>query len=68
MMRKRQTVNDAPITLRGKSSYVYVDVFDYINFDLRNPGGKSIVTNLNGVKAQYMQELKPADRIEIRWE
>lgn len=61
-------VNDAPITLRGKSSYVYVDVFDYINFDLRNPGGKSIVTNLNGVKAQYMQELKPADRIEIRWE
>ena len=61
-------VNDAPITLRGKSSYVYVDVFDYINFDLRNPGGKSIVTNLNGAKAQYMQELKPADRIEIRWE
>lgn len=61
------TVNGAPITLKGKSSYVFVEVFDYINFDLSHANGRSIVTQLNGRQAQYMEPLTPGDVIEIYW-
>ncbi len=60
-------VNGAPITLKGKSSYVFVEVFDYINFDLSHANGRSIVTQLNGRQAQYMESLTPGDVIEIYW-
>lgn len=60
-------VNGAPITLKGKSSYVFVEVFDYINFDLSHANGRSIVTQLNGRQAQYMETLTPGDVIEIYW-
>lgn len=61
-------VNKRPITMRGKNSFVFVDVFDYINFDLNNPKGKGIVTNLNGQRADYMATLHPGDVIEIYWQ
>lgn len=61
------SVNGRYIIMRGKSSYVFVDVFDYIDFDLSKPQGKSIVTKLNGNNAQYMQELGNGDMIEIYW-
>ena len=59
-------VNNQPIVLKGKSSYVYVDVFEYIDFDLTRPQG-TIVTTLNGRAAQYMENLSNGDRIEIYW-
>lgn len=60
-------VNGNPITLLGKPSYVYVDVFDYIDIDLKNPQGNGIVTNLNGVSAEYLKELHEGDEIEVYW-
>ncbi len=60
-------VNKQPIVLRGKKEYVFVDVFDYINFDLRESGGRSIVTEINGRPAQYMENLKEGDVIDIYW-
>ena len=60
-------VNRQPIVLRGKKEYVFVDVFDYINFDLRESGGRSIVTEINGRPAQYMEKLKEGDVIDIYW-
>ena len=62
-------VNHSPITMQGKASYVFVDVFDYIDFDLgaSASAGRSIVTNLNGRPAQYMEPLKEGDVIEIYW-
>ena len=62
------TVNKLPITLRGKSSYVFVDVFSFIDFDLSAPGGRSIVTLLNGRNAEYMEPLNRGDVIDIYWE
>ena len=61
------TVNGSPLTLRGKTSYVYVDIFDYIEFDLKNPKGSGIVTNLNGQPAEYLKEIQDGDIIDIRW-
>lgn len=61
-------VNESPITLKGKSSYVFVDVFEYINFDLHAGNGRAVVTRLNGEFPSYMAELQEGDNIEVYWE
>lgn len=60
-------VNKLPVTLRGKSDYVFVDIFDFINFDLKASDGRSIVTVLNGRTPSYMEPLKDGDVIEVYW-
>ena len=61
-------VNNRPVQLSGKPEYVYVDVFDYIDFDLTRPKGKGIITTLNGRQAQYMEPIADGDIIEIYWQ
>lgn len=61
------SVNGRPVMLSGKPSYVFVDVFDHIEFDLSKPQGRGIVTKLNGKDAQYMEPLTGGDMIEIYW-
>lgn len=61
-------VNHQPVALTGKANYVFVDVFSFIDFDLKASAGRSIVTNLNGRSAEYMEPLKNGDSIEIYWE
>lgn len=60
-------VNGAPITMTGKAAYVYVDVFDYIDFDLKESKGRSIVCEINNRPADYMEYLKDGDVISIYW-
>lgn len=60
-------VNGEQIHLTGKTSYVFVDVFEHIDFDLSKPQGSGIVTRLNGREAQYMEEIHSGDTIEIYW-
>lgn len=60
-------VNGRTYILKGKPEYVFVDVFDYIDFDLSKPQGSGIVTTLNKQPAQYMETLKNGDIIEIYW-
>ncbi|MBP3477104.1 MAG: rod shape-determining protein [Lachnospiraceae bacterium] len=61
------TVNGQEITMQGKTDYVFVDVFQYIDFDLSKPKGSGIVTRLNGREAQYMENIRSGDVIEIYW-
>ncbi len=60
-------INGRTYILKGKPEYVFVDVFDYIDFDLSRPKGSGIVTNLNKQPAQYMETLKHGDVIDIYW-
>ncbi len=60
-------VNGRTYILKGKPEYVFVDVFDYIDFDLTRPQGSGIVTTINKQPAQYMETLKHGDVIEIYW-
>ena len=60
-------VNNEPITLHGKADYVYVDIFDAIDFDLSKPQGRSVVTMLNGGTPDYLQSIKEGDKIEVYW-
>lgn len=61
--------NSMPVTMSGKKEYIFVDIFDYITFDLKNPpSGKTIVTKVNGMPAEYMKILNEGDKLEIYWE
>lgn len=59
--------NHRPVTMKGKDSYQFVDIFDYIDFDTRTVKGSGIVTLVNGKDAQYTQELKNGDKVEVFW-
>ena len=61
------TVNGQAVHLSGKKEYVFVDVFGYIDFDLSRPQGSGIVTMLNGRPAQYMEQIRNGDVIQIYW-
>ena len=61
------TVNGEKLTLTGKKDYIYVDVFDHIDFDLSKPKGKTVETLINGRKAQYVEPLKTGDVLDIFW-
>ncbi|MCH5250527.1 MAG: rod shape-determining protein [Lachnospiraceae bacterium] len=61
------TVNDEQIILVGKTGYIFVDVFDYIDFDLSTPQGSGIITEINGRNAQYMEPIHNGDMIKIYW-
>ena len=60
-------VNNEAVTLHGKADYIFVDIFDAIDFDLSKPEGRSIVTMLNGSTPDYMQSIKEGDKIEVYW-
>ena len=60
------TANGRSVTLSGKASYVYVDIFDYLDIDLKKPQG-TIVTLLNGQTAEYLKEINSGDVIEVYW-
>ncbi|MGN0435435.1 MAG: cell division FtsA domain-containing protein, partial [Wujia sp.] len=62
------TVNGFPYTFSGKNEYRFVDVFDYYKFDMSTMGGKSLVTNINGVHAEFIDLLKDGDAIELYWQ
>ena len=61
------TANDKNYTLTGKDRYVFVEMFDIINFDTSKIQGKEVVMLLNGRKAEHFDELQNGDNIKIYW-
>lgn len=61
-------VNMQPVILHGKDNYMFVDVFDFIDFDLSKANGRTIVTKVNGRTAEYTQELFAGDQVEVFWQ
>ena len=49
-----------------KEEFIFVDIFDYIDFDLTKPKG-NLVLKINGKDAEYMASLNNGDIIEIFW-
>lgn len=50
-----------------KKKFIFVDIFDHIDFDLTTLKGK-LVLEVNGREAEYMEELKEGDNIKVYWE
>ncbi|MHB9945840.1 cell division protein FtsA [Clostridium botulinum] len=63
----RVRVNNEEILLKGKDKYIFVDIFNHVEFDLSVAKGK-LVLLLNGKSAGYYDDLKDGDSIEIKWE
>lgn len=60
-------INGERITVENiNRKMVFVDVFEYINFDISRPQGILVLT-LNGHKANYTDLLKNGDVVEIMW-
>ena len=62
------TVNDTPITLTGKESYIFVDIWNVYNFDTHSGNGRAIVTTINGKKCGFSDPLHDGDIVKIYWE
>ena len=60
-------VNKKNVILKNKDKYIFVDIFNYIEFDLSISKG-NLILMLNGSKANYNQSLNDGDIIEIYWE
>lgn len=60
-------INGEQVELMGKKSYIFVDIFDRITFDLNAGKGRAIATLVNGKNAEFSQELHDGDRIELYW-
>ncbi|SNX54577.1 cell division FtsA domain-containing protein [Thermoanaerobacterium sp. RBIITD] len=56
-------VNGDKTILSGKEQYIFIDIFNFINFEL--PKNKLPEMILNGRKASYTDVLKQGDKIEI---
>lgn len=50
-----------------KDKFIFVDIFEHINFDLTSLKGK-LNLKLNGKDVEYMEELKDGDNIKVYWE
>ena len=61
------TVNGKGILLTGKSNYVFVDIFDKYEFDLKNVMGSKLVQMIDGVEAQHFSPLHNGAVVELYW-
>lgn len=60
-------VNGEPVELSGKDTYIFVDIFTHISFDLQAGKGRAIATVINGRDVQFSEELHEGDQIELYW-
>ncbi len=59
-------VNDEDIKIEGTDELIFVQIFNYIDFDLSEVKG-NIILKLNGSKAGYTDIIRSGDNIEIYW-
>ena len=64
----RLGINGEETTIEyNKKEFIFVDIFDYIDFDLTVPKGK-LILKVNGQDAKYMETIHDGDQIEIYWD
>ena len=60
-------VNGRPVTLKGKTSYYFVDILDFYPFDVSTAHGDTVVMQINGEKAEFTSLLSAGDVIDLYW-
>lgn len=61
------SVNNKLIKLKGKSKYIFIDVFDQFKPDTAKNKG-SVMIKLNGIPASFTDLIRDGDTIDIYWE
>lgn len=63
------TFNGRLVTIKSnKQNPIFVDVFEFANFDTMKSLGKALITKLNGQPAEYTTPIKAGDNLEVYWE
>ena len=60
------SVNEETVEVKSDHALIFVDIFEYIDFDLKTPKG-ILDLRLNGNRAKYTDQLEDGDIIEIKW-
>ena len=60
-------INGDETTLTGKKEYIFVDIFEYFNFDRSRVRG-NLICKINSQKANYTDILRVGDNVEVYWE
>lgn len=60
-------VNDKPVTLMHKPSYILVDILDVYEFDLSKAKDLELVMKVNGKEAEFTTAVDEGASIEIYW-
>lgn len=61
-------VNKTTVKLSGKDKYILVDILDFYYFDTTTAKGTNLSLKVNGEIAEFTNEIKDGDIIEIYWE
>ncbi len=60
-------INGKDMVMSGKKDYIFVDIYNLIDFDPNEGGGRELITKVNGEKCGYAKELHAGDEIECFW-
>lgn len=60
-------INGKSVTLTGKSNYVFVDIFDKYDFDLKTIKGSALVQTIDGQPAEHFSPLHNGAVLELYW-
>lgn len=61
------TANGRKVELSGKREYIFVDIFNVIDFDVNAGDGRQVETTINGTHCEYATPLHEGDTVEIFW-
>lgn len=61
------TFNGNRLVLTGKSKYILVDAMDAAGFEVVTMQGTELITNINGVKSDFTDELHDNDEVDVFW-
>ena len=61
------TVNGTPIEMNDRADYIFVDIFNYYEFNVNERGHKGVGTTINGRPCAYVDPIREGDSIEIFW-
>ena len=59
--------NGQDITMSDKTEYVFVDIFNYIDFDTNEANGRRAESRINGQICGYVDPLHDGDEATIQW-
>ena len=62
------TVNSTVVKLENKENYIFVDIFDFYQFDLSTMKGTELVTEVNGIRVDFTAAVQDGDHILIYWQ
>ena len=62
------TINGEKVVLKGKQSYILVDILDVYPFDLSTATTSHLITKVNEKVADFTTSLSDNDIIDMYWE